>query len=440
VNTQKNISIVCALVVGLSLTIIACAWATKQLYEGSERFSEQTSGVISFVADLPHRVKDVVSIYVTKFRPLSSTNPYSHLEVDNNQRSNIIGFVLNAYVDNLGASRIALIDLKTGTSEEVLVCSKKSGGDTITDRLKESDRYRHSAASSNYRASHPLVSDKGVLYYILPWNDLIAIDLKSKTEIWRVTGSFHHSIETDCESNLWLCAAIEPKIKNSNKNSGQHLQYEDQALVQISPSGKIIESISVTELILNSKLEFLLFGCSNPLKNKDPIHLNHILPIKEDSGILRKGCLLISLRNLSTVMMVDPNNKAVVWHKTGPWMNQHCVIPMNTSEISVLDNHSFPYASRLNWLRDEWQSRIMVYNLTTGTSKYVETMENLDLRISGEGRAFNIPGGNWLLEDSMKGTLLIFRKGRLAFKWSNVYPNKEVGYTSWCRYVETKPF
>ena len=67
-------------------------------------------------------------------------------------------------------------------------------------------------------------------------------------------------------------------------------------------------------------------------------------------------------------------------------------------------------------------------------------MKGLNLRIFGEGGAFNIGGGNWFVEDSMKGTLLIFRNGRLAFKWSNVYPNKEVGYTSWCRYMETKPF
>ena len=193
--------------------------------------------------------------------------------------------------------------------------------------------------------------------------------------------------------------------------------------------------ISVADLLVNNGLEHLLYGVSNPKSNLDPIHLNQIAPVLQDSGSLLKGQLILSLRNLSTILVIDPTRGFVVWHKTGPWMNQHCAMHVGPSTISILDNHSFVQGDY--WSKPKWHTKIITCNIDSGEIQEVPLFDDTskNLKIPIEGRALKIGLNRWLVEDSFNGAILIFDDKKLILKWLNLYPDGRVGRISWCRYL-----
>jgi hypothetical protein len=243
-----------------------------------------------------------------------------------------------------------------------------------------------------------------------------------------VRGAFHHSLEIDHTGNIWACG--------ESASPAGHPYFRDQLLVNISPSGKVIKAISITKILLASKLEYLIYGMSRPEINVDPFHLNQISPIPADMGLLKQGHLLVSCRNISTVFVVDPEVESVVWHKSGPWMNQHCVMPLGESMISVFDNHCYATGEE-HWLMRDWESKVLVFDMvgnSVAEKSFSHSGKNL-VRVLYGGRACNINKMYWMIEDSDRGVILIFERDVLVYKWVNRYPNGRVGPVSWCRYL-----
>jgi len=405
---------------------------------GGQRFSAGVRKSVLAVAEFPGQTKSVVGLINNYFKPQGVPNTYSgYLEFPSGSNG-ISGFLLVSYFSSNGTNVVSLINLSSRSSQVVILPSSNHKTIEYSDYLSGSEPKRQSSLSSRHRIWHPYISRDGSITYTIPWNDLISVDLKTGRERWRVRGAFHHSIEPDASDNLWVCGAIEPESQ-PHQNSKTHQAnkgFEDQALVKISPSGKILKTISVADIIVESGLEYLLYGSSNPNVNLDPIHLNQITPILRDSGVFRKGHILASLRNLSTIILFDPDSKSIVWHGSGNWMNQHCVKPIDSSTFSVLDNHSF--ASGEFWLNPSWRTRIVGHNIET--RKTFEISVNgespKDFHIPVEGRALPINSETWIVEDCNQGTIMIFKNQRLVFKWTNLYPDGTVGVTSWCRYLD----
>jgi hypothetical protein len=351
--------------------------------------------------------------------------------------------LLVSYISSDGANIVSLINLSNRLNQILKLPANNGRPIQYSDFLIGSERRRQSSFSSRHRVWNPYLSKEGTLTYLIPWNDLISVDLKTGQEKWRVRGAFHHSLEPDANGDLWICGAVDPESIPNNKLKTRHCNqlFEDQALVKVSESGKILQVISVADLILNSGLEYLLYGLSNPNVNFDPIHLNQITPIVNDSGVFRKGQIIVSLRNLSTILLVDPVLQSVVWHGSGKWMNQHCVVPFGHSMFSVLDNHAF--ASGEYWLNPTWRTRILTYNVEAGKETEVQINDEFQkfFHIPTEGRALPITPNKWMIEDCLQGTIMIYENRELIFKWSNLYPDDSIGITSWCRYMsdETVP-
>ena len=70
------------------------------------------------------------------------------------------------------------------------------------------------------------------------------------------------------------------------------------------------------------KWNFIIFSNTDKFK-KDPIHLNDVQTVEYDSKFGRRGCLL-SLRNLSLVLLYRPNTNEIIWRsKDNYFFNQH---------------------------------------------------------------------------------------------------------------------
>jgi hypothetical protein len=419
--------------------VIVSSWATRHAIGGGHRFSAGVRKSILALAEFPTQTKSLVGILNNYLPPNGVSNIYSnYLEVARGSNS-ISGLLLVSYISSSGENVVSLINLSNRLNQNINLPANNGGVIRYSDSLIGSEPRRQGSFSSRHRVWNPYLSKDGTLTYLIPWNDLISVDLKTGKEKWRVRGSFHHSIEPDANGNLWVSGAIQPESISNPKSKTRHCNkvFEDQALVKVSPSGKVLQVVSVADLILNSGLEFLLYGSANPNVNFDPIHLNQITPILCDSGVFKKGQILVSLRNISTILLIDPTLESVVWHGSGNWMNQHCVMPVGPSTFSVLDNHSF--ASGEYWLNPVWRTQIVTHNIETGKASEIQINEESprDFHIPIEGRALPVSSNYWMIEDCLNGAIMIFGNQNLVFKWSNLYPDGTVGITSWCRYMSS---
>ena len=429
-----SLTIFCAL--GLA---IFSSWATRHAIGGGHRFSAGVRKSVLAFAEFPTQAKSLIGLFNNYLPPKGGVNIYSGYLEAASLSNDISGFILVSSVSSNGASVVSLMNLSNQSCRVIDISVNGNTSNQYSDHLVGSEPRRQSSFSSAHRVWHPYLTKDGTLTYIIPWNDLVSVDLKTGQEKWRVRGAFHHSIEPDDNGDLWVCGAVQPEsISNQNsKTKHSNNVFEDQALVRVSPSGKILQVVSVADLILNSGLEYLLYGSSNPNVNYDPIHLNQITPILSDSGVFKKGQILVSLRNISTILLIDPTLESVVWHGSGNWMNQHCAKPVGPSTFSVLDNHSF--ASGEYWLNSAWRTRIVTHNIETGRASEIRVNDKSprDFHIPAEGRALPVNSNHWMIEDCLNGTILIFGNQKLVFKWSNLYPDGTVGITSWCRYMSS---
>jgi hypothetical protein len=437
---SRLVSLISLIIFSALGLVIVSSWATRHAIGGGQRFSAGVRKSVLALAEFPTQAKSLVGLLNNYLPPKGVANIYSEYLESALISNKVSGFILISCVSSNGASVVKLFNLSNQSHRVINFSINEGAANQYSDHLIGSEPKRQGSFSSRNRVWHPYLSKDGTLTYTIPWNDLICVDLRTGQQKWRVRGAFHHSIEPDACGNLWVCGAVEPESVSKGKSKMHHSNkvFHDQALVKISPSGKILQSVSVADLILNSRLEHLLYGSSNPNVNFDPIHLNQITPILSDSGVFKKGQILVSLRNISTILLIDPDSLSVVWHGSGYWMNQHCVMPFVPSTFSVLDNHSF--ASGEYWLNSAWRTRIVTHNIETG--KFLEIPFNgespRDFHFPIEGRALPVSSNHWMIEDCLNGTIMIFSKQRLVFKWSNLYPDGTVGITSWCRYMSSE--
>ena len=87
-----------------------------------------------------------------------------------------------------------------------------------------------------------------------------------------------------------------------------------------SGKGKIIEERSLAQILIDNGYIGLLFGT---IWQEDRIHLNDAEYIKETDGFVQRGDIMMSARNISTVLLYRPSENRIVWLKTGPFLNQH---------------------------------------------------------------------------------------------------------------------
>jgi hypothetical protein len=415
--------------------VLGVAGVTKHAITGGNRFPENVTFLVVEIANLPSRIFSVINLVSHLTAPDGITNTYTNLSESLNSPKNIGGFLLISRIAESGNNEVLLVDLENRLEKIIFSGESKVAEAQYTDAAPNSIQRRQVALSSRHRVWNPHLSKSGALTYICPWNDLVSVDLLSQRELWRVKGAFHHSVEADEGGNLWACGASSPS-KSPGKNGGAvpgNFAFEDGSIIKISPSGIILKVISIHDLLCGSGFEYLVYGTGNINANLDPFHLNQVTPIKFDCGIFKSGQLLVSLRNLSTILLVDPELNRIIWSKSGPWMNQHCVMPVDCSKISVLDNHSF--ASGFHWLDQRWKSEIICQDVNTGKSTKIEFEDSFLPKIAIEGRAIPLDDGGWLIEDSSSGLVVIFKQKKLVYKWQNNYSNGTVGVTSWSRFL-----
>ena len=173
--------------------------------------------------------------------------------------------------------------------------------------------------------------------------------------------------------------------------------------------------------------------------NTDPIHINQIKVANKDSRYWKRGDLLISARHLSTLFLYRPSTDKIIWHQTGPWMNQHSVDFVDDHRISVFNNNvvSGPVNMKQMFMKPDGTNQVLVYDFDTRqvSQPFAALIAKARPISITEGRARLLPDGGLFLEETNYGRDMRFTKDKLLWSRVNDYDKERIGMVSWSSYL-----
>jgi hypothetical protein len=289
----------------------------------------------------------------------------------------------------------------------------------------------HAWNNEHFREIHPWLEGNGDLIVKDHNSPLFRVD-QCGNRLWTLQEAvYHHSTEADADGNLWIPSVAERHSIANVKDS-----FWEDLISQVSPSGKLLYSKSVTQILLRHGYANWLFGMD--IYNDDPTHLNDIEPVLADGPYWRKGDLFLSLRNVSAIMLYRPSTDEIVWMKRGPWTSQHDVDILDDHRIGIYDNavedrgmDGSPYFPS--------SSQVVVYDFAADkvSTPLKKAMNDNEVRTSFAGLFTQLPGGATLVEDVTEARLIIFRPdGRIAAEYVNRAKDGWLYHLGWSRYIE----
>jgi hypothetical protein len=251
--------------------------------------------------------------------------------------------------------------------------------------------------------------------------------------MWRLPNLGHHSVGLDPDGTLWVPAENYIPADGEVDIPNAAPPFHDWTITNLSLDGELLHSYSVADLLRDNGLESLLYLASRergaPHVTADPLHLNSVKALPEGvrSRLFDPGDLVVSLRNISTLLVLDGDTMEVKWRTTGPFFRQHDPIFLPGDRISVFDNR--PVAND----DGAHESQIMQVNARTGEATVVlggdgPGEEPFYSSILGDHEY--LPNGNILVTPSDEGRVLEYTPdGRLAWWWQNRLDNETNGRT-----------
>jgi hypothetical protein len=188
-------------------------------------------------------------------------------------------------------------------------------------------------------------------------------------------------------------------------------------VVELSPEGRTLRQISLVRCFLRSRYAAVLTRLWEK-SGEDIFHTNSVAVLDGSLAgrhpAFRRGNLIISMRSLSVIAVVDPDEGKVVWALMGIWRGQHCARLVSPGHVLVFDNFGMMRkASRALELDPLTQQIVWSYGGRADQELLSETLGYVD----------RLRNGNTLITESNYGRALeVTPDGRIA--WEFVNPNR----------------
>jgi hypothetical protein len=287
-----------------------------------------------------------------------------------------------------------------------------------------------------YLILHPmLMPDGGLVFH--GTGPLVKIDACANIE-WMLKGLFHHSIELAPDGNIWVPTVIEP----SSMPPVIFPDYRDDSIALVSPGGRLLSNSSVSQILLDNGYRGLLLG-AGPY-DIDAVHLNDIDPAWSDGRFWKRGDLLLSLRNRSTVFIYRPSSGKIIWSMIGPWLNQHDPDFVGDYEVSVFGNdiiaHGTTWSNKTHAMAGSSNQVYRVdLNDDSVTLPYEKGMQVHEVLTMTAGRSQVLENDDVVIEETDSGRLLrMTTDGALRWSYVNRSRDGNLYLVSWSRYLTDK--
>ncbi len=185
-----------------------------------------------------------------------------------------------------------------------------------------------------FHPRHPLLmKDGSVIFHPGAGAPLLKLSACSEME-WINYNFFHHSVEKINEDKIMTTITTEINKKN---DIGKFFKDDGYAIVD-TKSGIILKEESIIDILIENDYEYLVLG--RPWST-NVIHLNDSQPIFVSDDYVKEGDIAFSSRHLSTVFLYRPEEKKIVWLKSGPWLAQHDIDYLGEGIFSIYGNNNY---------------------------------------------------------------------------------------------------
>ena len=269
--------------------------------------------------------------------------------------------------------------------------------------------------------------DNGDLVFNFTEIGLVRMDMTGKV-IWRLPYCTHHSVNLDSDGYIWVCGKRHYQDQPLKEYPYLRPPVEVPTILQVSPDGDIVREILVPDVMRKNNLEGLLLMSSvarwDVYATKNFINMNEIevFPRSMQEGVFHHGDILISLRNIHTVMIIDPETLMVRYIKTGGVIRHHDPDFIDGNTLSIFDNNNVENESGPKF------SKIVLLDALTGTitEHYRGTPEHpFFTAIMGAHQW--LPNGNVLITEAVSGRIFeIDPDGNTVWEYHNILGD---GYT-----------
>ena len=271
----------------------------------------------------------------------------------------------------------------------------------------------------------------GELLVITPNRRLLRIDRDSEI-LWRLDRRVHHDVAVAASGELYVLAREETRAE---RPTGP-VAVLDDVILRISAEGEIVDRLSIHalfgDLVAERSWQLLERWLRSPaaeaemaenatktgfrLQNGKPPDLYHTNSIeildRDIPGVTRAGALLISIREISTVAIVDFEARRVDWAwGRGVIRRQHHPSLLDDGRILVYDN----LGGRGG------RTRVLEVDPTTNEIVWEYNGEPPEAFFSAlRGGCQRLPNGNTLITESDRGRVFeITRAGEIVWEFYN---------------------
>ena len=427
--------LIALLVIGALLLIIATAALVRDyINTGGHRLPTLTS-VAYTLAEIPedlHRLATSLS----PFELIDRFPEHSGFVGETNRDEKYL--LLNRYDGDQEKSVVDLIDLR---SFQVLHSwePKLDAPEFASSKIEESywEIYPFYSDVHANEASHSSLTAQGSLV-VGRFGQIRKFNICSQPQ-WQASIPngipTNTSLELDESENIWVAAAqkyipIEPSDADLEEMGSSASQYYDNLILQLSPSGEVIFSKSITDILVENELSHFLFGMRE-IYSPDPLRVVDIQPALANGSHWQTNDVLISLKNLSMILLYRPSTDTVLWHSIGRTSFQSDVEFAADSSVAIFDNNTPAYFKQnaksvyqedLGFKKVNGHNKILVYDFASDQYSYHldDALRTYEVRTAVRGRSQVLPKGDLFVEETEYGRLLYFNSdGSLLWSYVN---------------------
>lgn len=246
-----------------------------------------------------------------------------------------------------------------------------------------------------------LIAENGDLIFNFEKLSTIRMDACGNV-VWKLRNFGHHSLYRDRSGNIWLPAlnyGVRPHPDFRNIGA----PHQEDFIQKLSPDGEVLLNVSLFDILRDNGLSGLLYMSSTEnfrtLVGGDILHLNDVEIYEGDmeGEVVKPGDIMVSLRNINSVLLLDADTFEIKAHLFGRFLRQHDPDFIGGDEILVFDNNN------LSPMRgpDDPGSRIVKFNLATGARQVVfDGAAGDDFFTDIMGKQQLLPNGNLLVASS----------------------------------------
>lgn len=248
---------------------------------------------------------------------------------------------------------------------------------------------------------------------ITPWGvGLVKLD-KDSNVLWKYDSYVNNDFHVAQDGTLY---AIFHKIRYEPMEMApeQSLPFLEDNIAVLDQEGREIKTFSLIGAIERSPFKTVLKRIENDVTG-DPTHSNSIEEVRADvPGVawLKKGNLLISVRNINTLVAIDPKTEEVV-HAAGlPARFQHDVDLLESGHFMIFDNRGH--------IGNNGYSRVLEFDPVTLAQVWNYGGGPGDAVFDNKywGTQQVLPNGNIQIVDAEQGRILeVTRGGGIAWEY-----------------------